>query len=113
MLKPLAKNISVKLELTTAASLADAAIHQKIFELGMTTLVISNEEIIEIVQSLEESSLLVNRVSQTINNKAKKQKGRFLSMLLGTFVASFLGNLLTGKGTIGTDEGTIRVGQDC
>ena len=34
-------------------------------------------------------------------------------MLLGTFVASFLGNLLTGKGTIGTDEGTIRVGQDC
>ena len=116
MLKPLAKNISVKLELTTAASLADAAIHQKIFELGMTTLVISNEEmndIIEIVQSLEESSLLVNRVSQTINNKAKKQKGRFLSMLLGTFVASFLGNLLTGKGTIGTDEGAIRVGQDC
>ena len=30
-------------------------------------------------------------------------------MLLGTFVASLLGNLLTGKGTIRADEGTIRV----
>ena len=29
-------------------------------------------------------------------------------MLLGTLAASLLGNLLTGKGTIRTDEGTIR-----
>ena len=81
MLKPLAKNISVKLELIAATSAADAAIHQKMFELRMTTLIISNEEmndIIEIVQSLEESCLLINRVSQTINNRAKKQKEDFL-----------------------------------
>ena len=30
--------------------------------------------------------------------KQKKQKGRFLSMLLGTLGASLLGNLLAGKG---------------
>ena len=29
-------------------------------------------------------------------------------MLLGTLGASFLGNLLTGKGTIRASEGTVR-----
>ena len=33
-------------------------------------------------------------------------------MLLGTFGASLLGDLLTGKGTIIAAEGTIRAGQD-
>ena len=33
-------------------------------------------------------------------------------MSLGTLGASFLGNLLTGKGTIRAREGTIGVGQD-
>ena len=36
-------------------------------------------------------------MTKTIKNEIKEQKGRFLSMLLGTFGASFLGNLLTGK----------------
>ena len=39
-------------------------------------------------------------VSETIQNKAKEQKGGFLSMLLGTFGASLLGNILAGKGVI-------------
>ena len=33
-------------------------------------------------------------------------------MLLGTLVASLLGNLLTAKGTIRAGEGTTRAGQD-
>ena len=33
-------------------------------------------------------------------------------MLLGKLGPSLLGNLLTGKGTIRTSEGTVRVGQD-
>ena len=33
-------------------------------------------------------------------------------MLLCTLGASLLGNLLTGKGTIRADEGTVRAGQD-
>ena len=32
-------------------------------------------------------------------------------MSLGTLGASLLGNLLTGKGTIRTDEGAVRTGQ--
>ena len=33
-------------------------------------------------------------------------------MLLGTFSASLLGNLWTGKGTIRAGEGTVRAGQN-
>ena len=33
-------------------------------------------------------------------------------MLLRTLSASLLGNLLTGKGTIRADEGTIRAGEN-
>ena len=46
------------------------------------------EDIIKIVKSLEDSGLLLERVSKTIQNDAKKQKGRFLSMLLGTLDTS-------------------------
>ena len=39
------------------------------------------EDIIKIVKSLEVSGLLLEGVNETIRNKAKEQKGRFLSML--------------------------------
>ena len=65
------------------------------------TLIISNNEIedhIKIVKSLEDSGLLLNGVTETVQNEIKEQKGGFLSMLLGTLGASLLGNFLTGKG---------------
>ena len=43
--------------------------------------------------------------------KKKEQKGGFLSMLLVTFGASLLGNLLTGKGTIRAGEEIVRAGR--
>ena len=55
---------------------------------------------------------MIKGVSQTTKNEANKQKEGFLNMLLGTLGASLYGNLLTGKGTIRADEGTIRAGQD-
>ena len=55
-------------------------------------------DIIKIVQALEDSNVLLNRVTKTIENETKEQKGRFLSMLVRTLGASLLGNLLTGKG---------------
>ena len=54
------------------------------------------KDIIEIVKSLENSGLLSKGVSETIQNKAKEQKGGFLSMLLGTIGANLLGNILAG-----------------
>ena len=54
------------------------------FGSGMTTLTISNEEmndIMKVVQSFEESGLLIKGVSETIKNEAQERKGGFLSML--------------------------------
>ena len=61
-----------------------------------TTLIISNKEmsdIMKIVNSLEESGLLIKDISETIKNEA-----------LG---ASLLGNLLKSKDKIRTGESTI------
>ena len=74
ILKPLAKSVLITLGLTAAASATDAVIHQKMFGSGFTTLLISNEEmndIMKIVKSLEESELLIKGVSETIKNEAK------------------------------------------
>ena len=68
---------------------------------GMTTLIMSNEEMndrMKIVQALEDSNILLKGLTKTIEDETKKQKGGFLSMLLGTVGASLLGNLLAGKG---------------
>ena len=42
--------------------------------------------------------------------KKKSKKGGFLGMLLGILGVSLLRNLLAGKGTIRTNEDTIRAG---
>ena len=44
--------------------------------------------------------------------KQKKQKGGFLSMLLGTLGASLLGHLLSGKGIAraGSEKRIVRAG---
>ena len=116
VIKPLAKSVLIPLGLTAAASAADAGIHKKILGSGhpsSTTLIISNDEmkdIIKIVKSLEDTALLMEGVSETIQNEAKEQKGGFLSMLLGTLGASLLGNILAGKGINRAGEGVIRAG---
>ena len=59
----------------------------------------------EIVQSLEDSNILIKGVTKTIENKINKPKGGFLSMLLGILGASSLRNLLTGKGIVRAGSG--------
>ena len=39
----------------------------------------------------------MNKISEAIKNEAKKQKGGFLRMSVGTLLASILGNMLAGK----------------
>ena len=92
-----AKNILAPLGITAAVSAIDAGIQKKIHGSGTTTLIMSDEEmndIIKIVQALEDSNILLKGLSNTIRNETKEQKSRFLSMLLGTLGASLLGNLL-------------------
>ena len=102
------------LGLTAAASAADAKIHKKILGSGNTTLIIWNKDIdnlIKIVNSLEDSGLLLKGVTESIQNEVKDQKGEFLSMLLRTLGAKLLGNLLTGKGAFYAEKGTYRAGK--
>ena len=100
-------------------SAADGAIQKKTFGSGRppdlalrtTALKISKEEledIIKIVNSLEKSGLLIKGISETIENEAKEQKGRFLPVLLGTLAASILGNALKGKEVTRAGERLIR-----
>ena len=79
-------------------------------------LIIWNDQIndiIKIVKSLEDSGFLLKGVTETVQNKAKEQKGGFLSMLLGTLGASLLGNILTGQGInrAGKGKGINRAGE--
>ena len=119
VIKPLAKSVLIPLGLTAAAAAAaGAGMHEKILGSGHnnnTTLRISNDkidDILKIIKSLEDSGVLLKGVTETIQHEAKEQRGGFLSMLLGTFSASLLGDILSkglsGKGVIRAGEGTIR-----
>ena len=117
---PLAKNIQAPLGITAAASVIDARIQEKNHGSGTTTLIISNEEmndIIKIVQALEDFDILLKGITKAIRNETKEQKGGFLSMLLGTLASTLLGNMLRrGKGIVNAGygskqgEGIIRAG---
>ena len=116
VIKPLAKSVLIPLGLASAASAADDGIHKKILGSGNpssshnhpwsssshnTVLIISNDEmedIIKIVKSLEDFCLLLKGVTETVQNEVKEQKLGFLSVLLGTFGARFVGNILTRQG---------------
>ena len=129
IITPLAKSVLIPLGLTAAASAADAEIYKKILGSGRhsssashnTTLIISNkdmDDLIKIVKSLEDSGLLLKRVTESVQNEVNEQKGGFLNMLLGTLGAILLGNLLTGKGVNKKvkgihrdDEGIVRAGE--
>ena len=53
LIKPLAKSVLIPLGLTaalSAVSAADAAIHNKILQLGTTTLIISNDVMKDIIK---------------------------------------------------------------
>ena len=70
----LARKVLLSLGLTAAATAAYAVIQEKIYGSGTTALIITNEEmedIMKVVKSLGESGLLIKGTSETIENKAK------------------------------------------
>ena len=73
VLTPLAKNVLLPFGLSAAMSATDAAI-QKNHRLEITALIISNEEvkdIIEIIKSPEELWLLIKGINEKIKNEIK------------------------------------------
>ena len=63
-------------------------------------------EVIEIVQALDDSNILLKGVTETIKNETKEQKFLgLLGMLLGTLGTSLLGNMLAKKGIVRAGSG--------
>ena len=76
VIKPLAKSVLIPLGLTEAASATDTGIYKKILCSGTPALIISNDEmkdIMKIVKSLEDSGLLLKGVSETMKQNNKKE----------------------------------------
>ena len=111
---PLAKNLLAPLSLTAAMSAIDGSVQKKIHGSGVK-LIIEQEDmndIMKIIEALENSGILLKGVSKTTENETKKQRGGFLSTLLGNLGASLLGNLLTGrKGIVCAGQGVVRAGE--
>ena len=70
----------IPLGLTASSAATDATIQKKIYGSGTTALIISNEEmedIMNIVKSLQESGLPKKVISETIKSGANEQKVDF------------------------------------
>ena len=77
----LAKKKSLALlQITAAASAIDAGIQKKVHGSRTTALIISNEEmneILKIVQALGDSNILLKRITKTINTETKEENAEF------------------------------------
>ena len=103
------------IKITAPISAEDSGIHKKMLGSGATTLIISNKEmkdIMKIVKSFKDSSLLIKIFTQTTENETKEQRDGFVGRLLGTVGASLLGNTFVGKGVIRASDGVRTVGED-
>ena len=72
---PLAKNVLAPLGITAAVSAIDAGIQKKTHGSGTATLIISNEEmndVVKIIQAVEDSNILLKGVPKTIKNETKE-----------------------------------------
>ena len=72
----LAKSILLQFTSSAAISAKDAVIQKKYHGSRIIALIISNEEmedVMKIVKPLEESGLLIKRIIKIIKNKAKEQ----------------------------------------
>ena len=72
---PLAKHILAPLGIAAAALANDAGIQKKIHRSGTSNLIISYEEmsdIMKIVQALEDSNILLKGVTKRIKNQPKE-----------------------------------------
>ena len=114
---PLTKNILAPLGTTAAASAIDAGIQKKIHGSEATTLIISNEEmndIMKIVQALEDSNILLNGISiKQLKMKQNKKKRKLFINATRHFRSIFLRKLIIRKRTVSAGVGIVRAGYGC
>ena len=93
VLKTFVKSVLIALGLIEPASAADTAVQKKIYGSCLTTRIISNEEmndIMKIMKSLKDAGLIIKDDSETIENEATEQKDGSLSMFLGTLDSGYM-----------------------
>ena len=84
----LAKMVLLPLKLMTATSAIDVAIQKKTHKSGMTTLIISNEEMDDIMKIVKYLGSLKKSASKVIEHEAVEQSGGCFDTLLATLGAS-------------------------
>ena len=62
-------------------------------------------DFIRIIKSLENSSLLIDGVSETVMHEIKKPEGWFVGRLLRTLFTSILGKMSTEEGVLRAKRG--------
>ena len=75
----------IPLGLTAVASATDVAIQRKVLGSDMTTLIILNKEIddiIKIIKSREELGLVIKGITETTKHEVKEQKNGFIGIIL-------------------------------
>ena len=97
VLTPLAKSVLMPLRLMTAVSVTSPAIQKKFMDWDDYTD-------IEMIKCIEESVLLNEAVSTTIENEANKQKVEFIGMFVGILASVLLGNMRAGKRVLNNFE---------
>ena len=119
VLKPLAKSVLIPLGLTAASSATDAAIHKKMFGLGMTTPIISNEEmndimkivmktvgveewIVQFVQAMYNNTRSKVRVNNTCIDEFRVKVGVHHGSLLSPLLFIIVLEALSGEFCTGT-----------
>ena len=79
------------------------------------TLFPSNEDlndIVKIIKSLKDASLLIKDISETVENEIKELKEGFLGTLVATLGGSSLSTVLTGKDVIRAGTGATSAGEE-
>ena len=113
LIKPtisLGKSILAPLGLSAAMSATDAAIQIKVHGCRTKTVKFSNKDLddmTKIVKALEDSDVLMKRITETLKNDIKNGSALpLIPMLLGTLGAS----LLTGRELFRAEKGMYRAG---
>ena len=79
------------------------------------TLFSSNEDlndIVKIIKSLKDASLLIKDISETVENEIKELKEGFLGTLVATLGGSSLSTVWTGKDVIRAGTGATSAGEE-
>ena len=85
------------ISLEATVSVADVAIEKEIYESGTTALIVSNEEMEDIMKIVKSPEGSIKGISETVKNETCEPKTGLLGILVGMLAASLLVGGLTAQ----------------